>query len=78
MGGLIESAFARALSDLRRALSEVESAVGVGIGTWLAGVGTTWASAGETAAYKIAPARRPRRAGLSLRPERFFSVLSRE
>jgi hypothetical protein len=75
----MESAFRRALSDLMRALSVVESAVGlVGIGTWLTGGGTTCASTRETPAYKIAPARRPRRAGLSLRPEHFFSVLSRE
>jgi hypothetical protein len=76
---LMESAFAWALSDLARALSDVESAVGfAGIGTRLTGGGTTWASTGETPAYKIAPARRPRRAGLSLRPEHSFSVLSRE
>jgi hypothetical protein len=74
---LIESAFARALSDFTRALSLLESGLG-GIGTWLTGGTTTCAPAEETPAYKIAPARRPRRAGQSLRPVHLFSVLSRE
>ncbi|MEA2762842.1 MAG: hypothetical protein QOD47_2126, partial [Gemmatimonadaceae bacterium] len=74
---LMESAFARALSALTRALSLLESALS-GMGTWLTGGVTTWAYAGKAPAYKIAPARRPRRAGLSLRPEHPFSVLSRE
>jgi hypothetical protein len=79
MGALMESIFTLVLSDLTRAVSALESDVGFGgIGTWLTGGGTTCAYAGETAAYKIAPARRPRRAGLRLRPGHFVSVLSRE
>jgi hypothetical protein len=49
-----------------------------GIGTTLTGGVDTCARAGKAAAYKSAPATRPRRAGVRKGTEPFLSELSRE
>jgi hypothetical protein len=76
---LIESALTLIESVLMRTLSGPESVFGfAGIGTTLMGGVGTCARAGKAAAYKSAPATRPRRAGVRKGPEALFSELSRE